>query len=412
MKKIVLALLVAAPVMVFAQVKPSLTKADKVYREGKIDEAKNIIDVTTGSQEYMVDKKGQPSKEAAKVWYLKGMIYMAMDTTKQVKYKNLDPNPFLVAKDAFEKCNAIDGGKSASFIKDATGFPLLTDQINGVYANSYFNKAINLYNEKTEDKDKRLANIKQAFDYSEKTLYFVPKDTSVLLYAGGAFAPMIGEYDKGIDMLRRYIAHGGKMPDAYIWMANIYSNNKKDNDGAVKVLQEGHEKFPNYKDIVLTELNIYLAEKKYDVASKMVEAELKADPNNKDNYFLFGQLSRELGNRDKAKESFKKVLEMDPTNFDAAMELANQYWADAKDLKDQMGKLGNSKADMEKMKTIDTQYVVQLKIYLPYIEACEKLNPNDINVLYSLLNVYTDLDDQPKVTRVKKKLKSLGEDVN
>ncbi len=412
MKKIVIALFVAAPLMVFAQVKPSLTKADKVYREGKIDEAKTIIDVTTSSQEYMVDKKGQPSKDAAKAWYLKGMIYMAMDTTKQEKYKHLDPNPFQVAKESFEKCKAIDGGKSASFVKDATGFPLLTDQINGVYANNYFNKAINFYNEKTDDKEKKLANVKLAFEMSERTLYFIPNDTSVLLYAGGVFAPMIQEYDRGLEMLRAYIKAGGTLPEAYTMMSNIYSQNKKDNASALKVLQEGHAKFPNYKDMVLMELNIYLADKKYDLARTMVEEELKADPNNKDNYFLYGQLNRELGERDKAKEAFKKSLELDPKNFDAAMELANQYWSDAKELKDQMGKLGTSKADMEKLKSIDAQYVEKLKIYAPYIESCEKLNPNDINVLYSLLNVYTDLDDQPKVARVKKKLKSLGEDVN
>ena len=195
-------------------------------------------------------------------------------------------------------------------------------------------------------------------------------------------------------------------------MANIYSENKKDNVSALKILQEGKAKFPNYKDMVLLELNIYLAEKKYDVARQMVEGELKADPHNKDNHFLYGQLNRELGETEKAKEAFKKVLEIDPKNFEASAELANLYWADAKKLKDEMGKLGNSKVDMTKLKELDKTYVEKLKIYIPYIEACEKLNPDDVTVLYSLLNVYGDLDDQPKAARVKKKLKSLGEDVN
>ena len=235
---------------------------------------------------------------------------------------------------------------------------------------------------------------------------------SVLLYAGGVFAPMAKEYDKGIFYLGQYIKAGGTLPEAYTMMANIYTENKKDNAGGLKILQEGKARFPKYKDIVLLELNIYLGEKKYDLARQLVEAELKADPNNKENYFLYGQLNRELGEREKAKEAFKKVLEMDPKHFEAAAELANLYWADAKVLKDEMGKLGNSKADMEKLKALDSKYVEKLKIYIPYVEACEKLNPSDVTVLYSLLNVYGDLDDQPKIARVKKKLKSLGEDVN
>ena len=46
--------------------------------------------------------------------------------------------------------------------------------------------------------------------------------------------------------------------------------------------------------------------------------------------------------------------------------------SDAKKYKDEMGKLGNNKADLEKLKALDAKYVEKLKIYLPYIEACEK----------------------------------------
>ena len=411
MKNIFLTLLVVIPALVFGQVKPSLPKAEKALKEGKIDEAKTIIDATTSNQEFMVDKKGNPSKNAAKAWYIKGLIYFAMDTTKKEQFKNLDPNPFNVAKEAFDKSMTLDP-KPVSYINGADGFPLLVTNINTILASNYFNKSIAFYNEKTEDKDKKMANVKAAFDMAEKTLYFIPNDTSVLLYAGGVFAPFIKEYDKGIDLLKRYIAAGGTLPEAYTMMANIYSENKKDNVSALKILQEGKARFPNYKDMVLLELNIYLAEKKYDVARQMVEGELKADPHNKDNHFLYGQLNRELGETEKAKEAFKKVLEIDAKNFEASAELANLYWADAKKLKDEMGKLGNSKVDMTKLKELDKTYVEKLKIYIPYIEACEKLNPDDVTVLYSLLNVYGDLDDQPKVARVKKKLKSLGEDVN
>lgn len=411
MKKLVAVLFLVIPALAFAQVKPSLVKSDKLFREGKLDEAKTLIDVTTASQDFMVDKKGQPSKDAAKAWYLKGMIYMGIDTTKKAQFKSLDSNPFVTAKLAFDKAKELDP-KSTSFTKDAAGFPMLNFQLEQVYANVYFNRAINAFNDKTEDKDKKEANNQTAFESISRTLYFTPKDTAALLYGGGLFAPAVKAYDKGIEWLQGYIAEGGKDPQGYALLANIHTAYKKDNVTGLKVLQEAHAKFPNYKDFTSMELNIYLTEKKYDLAKTMVENEMAADPTNTNNIFLLGQLNREMGNREEAKTAFKKVLELDPKNFDAAMETAGLYWADAKEIKDQMGKLGTSKADMEKLKSLDAKYVEKLKAYIPYIEACEKISPDDINVLYSELNVYGDLDDQPKVARVKKRLKALGEDVN
>lgn len=403
MKKTLVTVLGILPFLVFAQVKPSLPKAEKALREGKLDEAKSIIDVTTESAEFMTDKKGQPTKNAAKAWYLKGLIYFAIDTTKKEQFKSLESNPFDVGKASFEKCYALDGGKSKFFVNDPSGLPMLNDQVNALLGNTYYNKAIIGYNEK--------ADPKLVLAYTEKTMYFIPADTAILLYAGGVFAPAAGEYDKGLEMLSRYIKGGGTLPEVYTMMANIYTDQKKDNAGALKIIQEGKAKFPKYKDLRLLELNIYLGEKKFDIAKQMVEKELELDPN-KDNYFLYGQLSRELGEMDKAKEAFKKSLELDPKSFDAAAELANLYWADAKKYKDQMGMLGNSKSDMEKLKVLDAKYVEQLKIYIPYIEACEKLSPDDVTVLYSLLNVYSDMDDQPKIARVKKRLKALGEQID
>ena len=399
MKKTLVTLLAIVPFLALAQVKPSIPKAEKALREGKIDEAKTIIDVTTGSQEFMVDKKGNPSKNAAKAWYLRGLIYFAMDTTKNTAYKNLDPNPFQQGKESFEKAQALDK-EAISFFNEPTGLPMLNANVNLLIGNSYFNQAINAYNEEND--------YKKALDLAEKTTYFIPKDTTLLFYSS-AFALQAAAPDKAVKYLERYLAEGGKDPKAYASMANIYVE-QKDNANALKWLKEGQAKYPGYRDLRLLELNVYLNEKKFDVAKTMVEAELQNDPN-RDNYFLYGQLNRELGDAEKAKGAFKKALELDPKSFDAAAELANLYWQDAKKYKDQIGALGNSKEDLKKKQALDAPYVEALKAYLPYIEACEKLSPDDVTTLYSLLNVYSELADEAKVARVKKRLKALGEDI-
>lgn len=400
MKKLLATALAIVPFLVLAQVKPSIPKAEKALKENKIDEAKTIIDATTGNQEFMVDKKGAPSKNAAKAWFLRGMIYFGMDTTKNTAFQGLDSNPFAQGKDAFEKSKALDK-ESKSFFNDKAGYPLANEAVFQTYGNFYFNQAINAYNEEND--------YKKALELAEKTQYFIPKDTTLLFYSS-AFALNAGDQPRAISNLQKYLNEGGKDPKAYATMANTYIE-MKDNANALKWLKAGQERYPNYRDLRLLELNMYLTEKKYDVAKAMVEKELEQEKN-RDNYYLYGQLNRELNEPAKAKDAFKKALELDPKYFDAASELAGLYWLDAKKYKDQIGALGNSKEDLKKKYALDAPYMEALKVYVPYAEAAEKLSPDDVNTLYSLLNVYSELDDKPKTERVKKRLKALGEDID
>jgi tetratricopeptide (TPR) repeat protein len=406
MKKIVVLMFGVLPFVAFGQkeIKPNVNNAEKALRAGKIDEAKAIIDITTASQEFMVDKKGAPSKNAAKAWFLKGVIYAAIDTTKNEKFKSLVPEGYPVAKEAFDKAKEIDQDKSASFINDASGFPLLNSQVTGVLAQSYFDKGIKAYQ---EEKD-----YKNAFAFTEKTLYFIPEDTSILMNAGIFFAPAAEEYDKAIDYIKKYQAKGGKSPDAYVVLVDVAYNKKKNVDEAIKILQQAKKEFPKNTDFPQTELSIYLNEKKYDVAKQMVSASLKENPNDTQQLYLLGRLEQETGESEKAKATYSKVLAADPKNFDAAAQLADLYWKDAKVTKDQMSALGNSKADLAKAFELDKVYVEKLKVALPFVENCEKISPDDVNVLYSLLTIYGDLDIQPSVARVKKRLKTLGEEVD
>lgn len=406
MKKIVVLVFMVLPFVAFSQkeIKPNVGNAEKALKAGKLDEAKAIIDVTTASQEFMVDKKGAPSKNAAKAWFLKGVIYAAIDTTKNEKFKSLVPEGFAVAKEAFDKAVQIDKDKTPAFLTDAAGFPLMNNQVNAFLAQSYFDKAIKAYQ---DEKD-----YKRAFAFTEKTLYFLPGDTSILMNAGVFFAPAAEEFDKAVNLIKEYHAKGGKSADSYIVLVDIFYNKKKDSQEAIKLLQEAKKANPTNKDFAQTELSIYLNEKKYDIAKQMVEASLKEDPNNNDQLYLLGRLQQEMGESENAKKTYSRVLAADPKNFDAAAMLADLYWKDAKVEKDKMSALGNSKADLAKAMELDKIYVEKLKIALPYVEACEKISPDDVNVLYSLLTIYGDLDIQNSATRVKKRLKTLGEDVD
>jgi len=203
MKKIVVALFVIVPAFVFGQakpIKPSIPKAEVALRANKLDEAKAIIDATTSNQEFMVDKKGNPSKNASKAWFMKGLIYAAMDTTKKAEWKSLEPNAFAVAKEAFDKSRAIEPD-AVSFVNDATGFPMTVSNTMIFLAQSYYSAAVTAFQEKKD--------YKKGFALAEETLYFIPNDTAVLMNTGVYFAPAAEEFDKAITLIEDYIAKGG-----------------------------------------------------------------------------------------------------------------------------------------------------------------------------------------------------------
>jgi tetratricopeptide (TPR) repeat protein len=402
MKKIAILLIGIIPFAALAQkpIKPSTNNAEKALRAGQFDEAKAIIDATTSSDDFMLDKKGNPSKNAAKAWYLKGVIYAGIDTTKVEKYKSLVPEGFPIAKEAFEKAKALDKEEIA-FLKDASGvLPLMNKDVNAYMAQAYFNTAITAYQ---EDKD-----YKKAFDFTEKTLYFIPEDTSILMNAGVFFGPAAEAYDKSIEYIKKYQALGGTSTDAYIMLFSIYRDKLKDNDKALALAQELVKKFPGNPEYPKFELDMYIKMNRLPEAKAVMEKQAAADPNDKESRYFLGVISNELGNPAESKKWFEEAIKLDPKYFEPHLGLAEIMYLDAKKVKSEMNQLGNSKEDFKKKVELDKLYQDHLRTALPYWEKCEKLSPDDSKVLDALSVIYYDLEMTAQVTRIEKRMKTLG----
>ncbi|MBS1978056.1 MAG: tetratricopeptide repeat protein [Bacteroidetes bacterium] len=401
MKKLVVMLVGLMPALVWGQVKPNVNKAEQAWRAGKLDEAKAIIDATTTSQEYLVDKKGQPTKNAAKSWYLKGIIYCAIDTTKNEKWKSLEADPWPIAKEAFEKCQEIDKGKTASFLTEPGSFlPILTTSASANLANAYYNKAA------TEYQDKK--DYKKAYEYVKAVSYLVPEDTAVLLNVGVYFAPAAGANQEAIEYINKYIAKGGKSTEAYIQMFAIYRDKLKDFDKALATAQDAVKKFPNNPDFPKYELDMYIKMNRLPDAKVAMEKQVKANPADKESRYFLGVINSELNDHDAARKCYEEAINVDPKYYEPRYALAELVYLDAKKVKAEMNQLGITAEDKKKRFELDKVYVDKLKIALPYWEQCEKMNPDDAKVLDTLLGMYTDLDNQAQVNRVSKHMKALG----
>jgi len=391
MKRITLLLLMLAAVAVHAQkkpAKPNLNKALNAWKEGKLDEAKEIIDLATTYEKTMED---------GKTWYYRGLIYASIDTTSNEAYKDLAPDAFEVALASFKKGDELNTGKE-HFIQDDMGLPILKSQQMTYWGNGYLNEGAGYYQEE---------ELEAAMKSFEKAQAVQPEDTLAYFYAGFVASSM-EDYDKAITSFQKYIDLGGTSSDAYLSIINTYSGPKENKEEALKWVRKAKEKYPANGDLPKVEIGLLIDLKRIDEAKTGLEAAVKKEPNNKILHFYLGYVNSSLKDYDTATKNYKDALRVDPDYFEAQLYLAKLVYKDAAEIKTTMSNLGISAEDRKKRFELDAQLVKKLEVALPYWEKAEKINPDDQEVLDTLYSIYRDLDLQPQLKRITARYKELG----
>jgi tetratricopeptide (TPR) repeat protein len=393
MKRLILILMMFSAFTLSAQkqAKPNISKALKALQDGKLDEAKSIIDAATTYEKTMND---------GKTWYYRALIYASLDTTSNQQYKALDPDPFKVALESFAKADELAKNKKEEYFVTEPGgvLPITKSQQIGNLANYYLNKGASFYQ---EDK------LEEALSYFEKTQIIYPNDTTAYFY-GGYVANSLENYDKAISQFQTYIDKGGKSTDAYSIIYNIYQGPKEDKQKALEFIRVAKEKFPNNTEFPKYEIGLLIDMNQIDQAKVSLEKAVQSEPNNKIVHFYLGYVNSKQENWEAAKKNFENALKIDPNYFDAQYYLAQIYLIDANKIRDQMKSLGISAADKKKQGELDKLLVEKYKIALPHWEKAERLKNDDVDVLDRLRAIYYYLGDDKNEQRVLAKQKQLG----
>ncbi len=394
MKRLTLSLLLLATVAAYAQkaAKPNLNKALQAMSEGKLDEAKTIIDAATTYEKTMND---------GKTWYYRGLIYAALDTTSNETFKALAPDAIDVALESFKKGDEMSKGKE-HFTQDAAGLPVLKSQQIAYWHGNYVNDGAAAYQEE---------NLEEALKNFEKAQKILPNDTLAYFYAGFV-ANGMENYDKAIESFKKYIDLGGKSVDAYLSIINIYSIPKEDKEEALKMLRVAKEKFPNDPQIPKVEIGLLIDLKRIDEAKSGLEEAVKKEPGNKILHFYLGYANANLNKTEEAKKNYEAALKIDPNYFEAQLYLAKLVYADAAAIQKEMSNLGISAADKKKKVELDKVLVEKLKTAQPYWEQAERLNQKDQEVVDILFSIYQLLGNDAGMKRLEKKSKEMGMDSN
>lgn len=405
MKKLFLIVLLA-PLAVFAQKapKPNTGKILSLYQDKKYKEAKEQADVTVADPKAGTD---------GKAWYYRGLVYATLDTIADPALKALDPAPLKVALESFKKADDLNKKKDSEYFVTTPGafVPTPKSQQLEVLSNYYLGKSIDLMQKDEPDYQGSYAYGSIVRSIFENHMDKYANDTLVY-YVQALSALNITHYDSAAEASLKYLEKGGKSSDIYLILFQAY-NEDEDKTKALKIAKEARAKFPFKEEFVKNELNIYLSTKQFDVARTMVEELIIASPT-AEYYYLLGELNRELKNTPEAIKAYKKALELDVNHFDANASMAELSYAEVSDVR----KERDATKDTAKRQQLYLKIEQKLKESLPYWERLEVLKPNEEGVLYGLQSIYNDLSiyDEakfnPKLNKLKAKMKALGLEVD
>lgn len=328
----------------------------------------------------------------AKTWYYRGLVYYKIYQSKDEKFKNLDPDPLKQAYLSFVKAKEYDAAAKRWEAE-------LLFQLTRCSAD-YFNKG------SAEFEQKKFTQSVESFETVMaigKLPYINQLDTGSF-YNAALASESAGMNDKAIEYYTKSIELNYGGPDVFHYLALIYLQ-KGDSASALKTYESGIMKYPNKSaNLYIAMINFYLARKDVKSAFGFVEKAIEKDPNNASLWQVYG---RALEDKDKQKaiDAYKKMIELDPKNFNGYYNVGTVYF--------NMGVEANDKANAIPLSD-DAGYKAALvvaddlfKQALPFFEQAYEINKEDSDLLSGLKQLYYRFKMNDKLQEVQKRIDGL-----
>lgn len=197
-------------------------------------------------------------------------------------------------------------------------------------------------------------------------------------------------------------------PAIYESLYNLKAK-KTSPEEAYPILENARKQFPEDLSLLFAEINHYLKLQKMNELITRLETAIKMEPNNVSLYSVMGNvydnlhqkttkdggdLAESEGYFNKSLEYFNKAIEMDPKNVEALYSIGALYYNKAALTSQKMNALGEdySKEGLKKFNDLKAIVFKQFDESLPYFQRAEALNPNDMNTLIALKEIYAKKD--------------------
>lgn len=369
--------MVMALTVVKAQVSER-TSAWNYLNKGKLDKAKTSIDKCIAHEATMND---------AKTWFYRGNVYLAIKLSEDSNYRKLDPNPLQVSYDAYLKALQLDTKKE--FAEDIMQRLMIVGE-------QFYNKGVEGFQAKQYDEA-----IKN-FENTVKINQNLGKTDTLAMYNVAFVAEVAGDSPKAKQYYQDLIKAKYKQSLIYASLSNIYKN-EKDTVMALEIIQRGRTLYPDDFNLLITETNIYLGKNDIVKAQKNLNQAIAKDPNNPTIHFAVGTTYDQMGRINEAETAYLKAIELKPDMFDAIYNLGALYFNQGVKIFEEADKI----SDMALYAKEREKYEAAWKKALPQLERAIELQPNDVNTLYSLKQLYARLNMPAKAKEMSERLEKL-----
>ena len=404
----------------FAQ-KDQIKSAEKALKSG---DAQGAISILNDAENMVANAK---DTEQAQFYYVKGNAYLNLADKNIETSKNLS-----LSAESYKKLIEVEktSGKQKYSTEAASSIGQIKGKlINSAIADTQANKnaegakklydayaldkkdTINLYYAAStavnaQDFDLALAmyeELKQLNFSGKGTLYLATNkvnsnEDNFATAKDRDMAVKLGTHEKP-----RTEAVPSKRGEIYKNLALILVQKGRTED-AKKAIAEARKANPEDSSLLLTEANLYLETKDFDMYKKLVNEALEKDPKNADLVFNLGVISAGAKNNADAEKYYLKAIEINPEYTNAYLNLAALKLEAEKPIIDEMNKLGTSAKDMKRYDVLKAQRESVFKGVIPYLKKANELDPKNQDVAKTLLGVYSALEMTAEAKALKAKM--------
>ncbi|MDZ4847476.1 MAG: tetratricopeptide repeat protein [Chitinophagales bacterium] len=197
-------------------------------------------------------------------------------------------------------------------------------------------------------------------------------------------------------------------PDIYRIVSN-YNLEAGDTTKALEILDKAIARYPEDINLLVSKLNVFIAQKKSEQALAMIEKAVQLDPKNTDILFVLGDAYAKAGKEAESEQTYLKIAEIDPQGdnaFKAYNNLGAMYIDQGNTLNKRL--LDDSKLSEKQYEEITAQRNVIYAKAIPHLEKALAIKSNDKQILRVLKEVYAKLGQYDKSKQMKEQLEQLG----
>jgi tetratricopeptide (TPR) repeat protein len=409
-----------AAFVTFGQEDPSkaLTKASRALSAYNLDKSGGETKLKEATDMIKIAIESPTTNNSSKTWQTRGEIYIAL-SDKEItmialndSYEIQNPEAPIIAAESFEKALSLAQKKFET--KDALKGLAESGTKLTAFGNNQINR--NDFNGAYKSLNRVMISNKLLTDNGEAAI--IPETgMENHKYVVAYCAQQIGQTAHAKQLFQELIAQKTTEPSVY---SNLFYILFKEKDlKAIEVLETGRKAFPENTEILFAEINYYISEQRYDVLEIKLKEAIEREPNNPSVYSALGNVYMNMftsefekdtkstvaqGYFDKSLEYFNKAVEIDPKQFDAIYSVGSLYFNRAVVLIKMANELGMSAEEQKKYSALEKESSTLLDKSLPYFQRAEALNPNDVNTLIALSEIFARKNDIDKSMEFKGRL--------